>query len=202
MTLSVPLYVDTGVALQADPGLADPCADWALEVRSCRLGQRMKERIRNTIIRQRTRVTDIVQYVTNTKWKWAGHIARMKDNRWTTRSTEWQIKGVRSAGRPTRRWRYDTVGQRGAVWTRIAKDRKMEDSGRGLLPAVEGHSLEQNRIEAAISLSHSLPSPGKPVLVLTTQSLIRREVAIRVRVLKSTMNSISQGGGLGWWGWG
>ena len=27
--------------------------------------------------------------------------------------------------------------------------RKMEDSGGGLLPAVEGHSLEQNRIEHA-----------------------------------------------------
>ena len=25
--------------------------------------------------------------------------------------------------------------------------RKLEDSGRGLLPAVEGHSLEKNRIE-------------------------------------------------------
>ena len=35
----------------------------------------LKDRIRNTTIRQRTRVTDIVQYVTNTKWKWAGHIA-------------------------------------------------------------------------------------------------------------------------------
>ena len=26
-------------------------------------------------------------------------------------------------------------------------ERKMEDSGRGLLPTVEGHSLEQNKIE-------------------------------------------------------
>ena len=26
----------TGVALQADPGLAEPCAVWALEVRICR----------------------------------------------------------------------------------------------------------------------------------------------------------------------
>ena len=42
---------------------------------------KLKDSIRNTIITQRTRVTDIVQYVTNTKWKWAGHIARMKDNR-------------------------------------------------------------------------------------------------------------------------
>ena len=61
-------------------------------------------RIRNTTIRQGTRVTDIVQYVTNTKWKWAGHIARMRDNRWTiSRSTEWQIEGARSVGRPKRR---------------------------------------------------------------------------------------------------
>ena len=46
----------------------------------------------------------------------------MKDNRWTIRGTEWQIKGVRSVGRPKRRWR-DDVGQQGAVWTRTAKDR-------------------------------------------------------------------------------
>ena len=47
------------------------------------LNVKLKDRIRNTTIRQRTRVTDIVQYVTNTKWKWAGHITRLKDNRWT-----------------------------------------------------------------------------------------------------------------------
>ena len=53
------------------------------------LNVKQKDRIRDSTIRQRTRVTDIVQYVTNTKWKWAGHIARMKDNRRTIRSTEW-----------------------------------------------------------------------------------------------------------------
>ena len=73
------------------------------------LNVKLNDRIRDTIIRQRTRVTDIVQYLTNTKWKWAGHIARMKDNRWTIRSTEWQIKGVRSVGRPKRRWREMTL---------------------------------------------------------------------------------------------
>ena len=88
------------------------------------LNVKLKDRNRNTTIRQRARVTDIVQYVTNTKWKWAGHITRMKDNRWTIRSTEWQTEGVRSAGRPKRQWRDDIVGQLGAVWTRIAKDRE------------------------------------------------------------------------------
>ena len=87
------------------------------------LNVKLKYRIRNTTIRQRTRMTDIVQYVTNTKWKWAGHIAGMKDNRWTIRSTEWQTEGVRSVGRPKRRWRDDIVGLQGAVWTWTAKDR-------------------------------------------------------------------------------
>ena len=34
------------------------------------------------------------------------------------------------------------MGQQGAVWTRIAKDRESWKTGGGLLPAVEGHSLE------------------------------------------------------------
>ena len=46
------------------------------------LNVKPKDRICNTIIGQRSRVTDIVQYVANRKWKWAGHIARMKDNTW------------------------------------------------------------------------------------------------------------------------
>ena len=85
----------------------------------------------------------------------------MKYNRWTIRSTEWQIKGVRTIG-PKSRWRDDiagqqgavwtrtakdrerwrTLGQQGAVWTRTAKDRESWRTGGGLLPAVEGHSLE------------------------------------------------------------
>ena len=66
----------------------------------------------------------VYQYVTNAKWKWAGHVVQMENNGWTIRSTEWQIKGVRSTGRPTRRWTDDIVGQQGAVWTRTAKDRE------------------------------------------------------------------------------
>ena len=66
----------------------------------------------------------------------------MKDYRWTIRGIEWQIKGVRSVGRPKRRWTDDFVGQQGVVWTRIAKDRERWRTGGGLLPAVEGHSIE------------------------------------------------------------
>ena len=33
------------------------------------LNVKLKDRISNIIIRKRTRVTEIIQYVTNTKWK-------------------------------------------------------------------------------------------------------------------------------------
>ena len=79
------------------------------------LNVKLEDRIRNTTFRQRTRVTEIVQYVTNTKWKWAGHIARTKDNRWNIRSSEWQTESVRSAGRPKRCWRYDCGATRSGM---------------------------------------------------------------------------------------
>ena len=66
----------------------------------------MSSRSKNTIIRQRTKLTDIAEHGTKVKWNWAGYIARMKDNRWTISSTEWQTtQGVRSVGRPKCRWR-------------------------------------------------------------------------------------------------
>ena len=62
------------------------------------LNVKLKDRIRNIIIRQRTKVTDIVKYVTNAKWKtlWVGHIARMKIYKWTitleAQSGRWRAK--------------------------------------------------------------------------------------------------------------
>ena len=91
------------------PAIAYGCQTWSLTkalLKKFETGQlamerkmlnvKLNDRIHNTIIRPRTKETDIVKYVVNAKWKWAGHIARMKDNRWTIGSTEWQIKGIRS----------------------------------------------------------------------------------------------------------
>ena len=66
---------------------------------------------------------------------------RTKDSR-TIGSRMWQMKGVRSVGGPTCRQRDDAVGQLGSVLKRVGKNREKMGSGGGLLPAVEGHSLE------------------------------------------------------------
>ena len=46
------------------------------------LGIKQIDRIPNSTIRDKTKVDDILKVMTSTKWKWAGHVARMNDNRW------------------------------------------------------------------------------------------------------------------------
>ena len=89
------------------------------------LGIRQIEKVPNKTIREKTGVDDILEVLTKTRWQWAGHVARMKDNRWTIRCTEWQVRnGRRSRGRPRRRWRDDLQQWQGATWSRTAKDRQ------------------------------------------------------------------------------
>ena len=79
---------------------------------------------------------------TETKWRWAGHIARMKDNRWTKRCTEWQPKrGKRSRVRPCRRLQDDITRKEGTTWNRKAIDRRQQKTDGGLHPAVDRQSL-------------------------------------------------------------
>ena len=40
--------------------------------------------------RERTKVIDIINTLRKMKWSWAGHINRLKDDRWTSRVTTWR----------------------------------------------------------------------------------------------------------------
>ena len=85
----------------------------------------LRERIRHTEIRKKTKVKDIIKLSYQKKWKWAGHLARREDNRWTKRVTEWIPRnGRRSRGRQKKRWYDDIEDQCGKTWMRRAKDRK------------------------------------------------------------------------------
>ena len=88
-------------------------------------------------------VDDILEVLTKARWQWAGHVARMKDNRWTIRCTEWQVRnGRRARGRPRRRWRDDLQQWQGATWSRTAKDRQQ---WRGLAEGYLRHWREHPR---------------------------------------------------------
>ena len=56
-------------------------------------------------------------------------------------------KGRKIFGRLKRHWKDDIVLATGSTMNKDSRgQRKKEDSGRRLLPAVEKHSLKQNRI--------------------------------------------------------
>ena len=89
------------------------------------LDLKLKDKIPCSEIRKRTKIIDIIEYTLKQKWKWAGHIARLEDNRWTKRCTEWQPRrGKRSRGRPSRRWQDDITEKEGTTWIRKATDRR------------------------------------------------------------------------------
>ena len=89
------------------------------------LDLKLKDKIPCAEIRKRTKIIDIIEYTLKQKWKWAGHIARLKDNRWTRRCTEWQPRrGKRSRGGPSRRWQDDITEKEGTTWIRKATDRR------------------------------------------------------------------------------
>lgn len=83
------------------------------------------QKIKNKIIRGTTRLDDVMKIIKELKWKWAGHIARLKDGRWTKTLTKWVPRwGVRKVGRQKMRWKEDVVKVSGENWMRMAEDRE------------------------------------------------------------------------------
>ena len=76
---------------------------------------------------RRAKVADWVEEQKRRKWRWAGHVARRKDSRWTVRLMDWEPwAGARSVGRPEARWedslrRFES--QIGTKWRDLAQDR-------------------------------------------------------------------------------
>ena len=56
------------------------------------LSIKLQDRVRNEEIHRRSKVTDALGYIAK-KYKWAGHVSRLQDNRWTIRCTEWSPRG-------------------------------------------------------------------------------------------------------------
>lgn len=96
--------------------------------RSC-LGITLRDKVKATEIRKKTKVTDALHFAQKLKWKWAGHVARYTDRRWTLAVTKWKgPKGTRGRGRPCTRWQDDIKAIAGDNWIEKAKDREIWQS--------------------------------------------------------------------------
>ena len=98
----------------------------------------------STILRDKKKkgpkINDIIESILKQKRKWAGYIARMKNNRRTKPCTEWQPKRVkRSRGRLSRRWKDDIVKDWGKHLKQDSiRQATMVGIDGGLHPAVDG----------------------------------------------------------------
>ena len=54
------------------------------------LGIKKIDKIKIIDMYKKPKMENIIINVRRIKWKWAGHIARLKDERWTKLITEWQ----------------------------------------------------------------------------------------------------------------
>ena len=69
-------------------------------------------------------MNDVMSEVAKKKWRWAGHVIRTTDNRWTRKITEWiPRESKRKRGRQKQRWRDDLTKYR-KYWFRETSDRK------------------------------------------------------------------------------
>ena len=116
------------------------------------LGLKLQDKIPSSEIRKRTKIIDIIEYTRKQKWRWAGHIARIEDNRWTKRCTEWQPMRGKRSGRPSRIWQDDKVMARrhnkeggNHLDQESNRQKTVEDIYGGLHPAVDGQSLGERR---------------------------------------------------------
>ena len=91
------------------------------------LNLKLQDKVPCSEISKSTQIIDIIEHILKQKWKWARHIARMKDKTWTKHCTEWQPKrGKRSRGRQNKMARRQQ-GRREPPGT---GKQQTEDSGR------------------------------------------------------------------------
>jgi len=120
------------------------------------LGVTMRDRHRSTWIRAKIGVKVIVQVVKKQKGRWAGHVAKMKDNRWTKRITDWcPFNDKRSKKGPTLDGE-KTEKFAGKTWQRLAQNRQLwkELGEAGLCSAVDLQRLMMNMINSVVYKSN------------------------------------------------
>lgn len=88
--------------------------------------EQREKNLRSTDLRQQSGIRDVASYMSKSKLRWAGHVVRRTDDRWTTRMTFWYPRDIkRTLGRPATRWSdtLKSINTPGSHWSQLAQDR-------------------------------------------------------------------------------
>ncbi|KAE9418894.1 hypothetical protein Angca_008216, partial [Angiostrongylus cantonensis] len=86
------------------PALTCASETWSLLLGATRFTQ-VRDGIRSSDLRQRSKIKDAVLYAKQSKTRWAGHVMHMNDNQCTRAVSDWIPRDVkRTTGRPPTRW--------------------------------------------------------------------------------------------------
>lgn len=121
------------------PCLIYGCQTWALtkkqlnKINICQnniersiTGIKRKDKIRLTYVKNITKLKSVEKVHKMQKWRWAGHMLRETQEKWTKNVTEWYPRdGHRSKGRKNQRWEDDFKRIAGGEWLRKSKDRTL-----------------------------------------------------------------------------
>ena len=119
------------------------------------LDLKLQDKIPCSEIRKRTKITDVIEYTLKQKWKWAGHIARRKDNRWTKRcrvATKEQEEIKKTTKQKMAR-RHDRGGNH--LEQESNRQTGMEDTDGGLHPTVDGQSPDEDDEDETLGCNSS-----------------------------------------------
>ena len=88
------------------------------------LGVSTRERNSNTQLQEWSMVKSAAEQASRSKWKWAGHVARLHYIRWALATSMWDpYRGKKSKGRPSTRWADYFNKLVGPHWSKVARDR-------------------------------------------------------------------------------
>ncbi|XP_044751721.1 uncharacterized protein LOC123311716 [Coccinella septempunctata] len=136
------------------------------------LGVTLRDHIRNEDLRKRTGVEDVITVVARLKWNWAGHVARMRGDRWTKRLLEWRPRAdKRSRGRPPTRWT-DDIKRISDNWKNVSAP--YESCGHFEAELI----AESNNRKELLTLKQKLEAEEKNSSESTSKTTVNSEITV------------------------